>query len=339
MPRILALGPGGGTVVRHPMRMNRSPAILLALVLTGCGDEPAGDRPAVTPYRGAGETGPSAGNLYVAQEVWLTYDSPPHQQFPIRVARSKEDARRLAEALHARATKGDDVGLMAQEHSNAPGARAEGFSGVLPRDREHPDERDRALMSVREGEVTPIVDWRGGFWFAKRITTAAAKPLEALFDRLVEQGKAAQYRRVRARVIVLSHNEAFPARVEADRITPEMACAKGRAVVAAIRAGADFAEVAKNGIPDQPLSGSWDDSGAEGGVMRAQVDPLGKGSPWVMRYDTGYPDALLQLLFDPATPVGLHPEPLRTGRGVIVVELLERARLLTPQELEASRRR
>ena len=62
-----------------------------------------------------------------------------------------------------------------------------------------------------------------------------------------------------------------------------------------------------------------------------------KGSPWVMRWDQGYPQGLLNVLFDPATPIGLYRQPLKTARGVMVVELLERKQL-TRAELEASKR-
>ena len=308
------------------MRLLLSPAALLvlALPLAGCGDEPGETRPAITPYRGAGGQAPGRTDLYVGQEVWLTYDSPEHAQFPIRVARSKEDARKLSEALHARAVKGEDVGLMAQKHSNATGARAEGFTDALAMDRERLDERDRAIMAVREGEVTPIVDWRGGFWFARRITLAQAKPLAELYDRLVKQGEAAKFDRVRARIIHFHHAGAFPNRVQADKISKEQAIANARAVLRELQGGADFALAADRY--------SWDLSGDRGGILLAN-DPLAPRSTWIMRYDTGYPDSLLQVLFD--APKGLHPRPIVTPRGVVVAEILERKQV-TLEELKAT---
>jgi hypothetical protein len=224
--------------------------------------------------------------------------------------------------------KGGDVGVLAQMHSNAPGARADGFSGVLPRDPKHPDERDRALVRARVGAVTELVDWNGGWWFAKRIPPATGQALEKVFKALVQRGKEATKTRVRARGITILYVGAYPYRFEVTD-TLEQATEKARKILDYIQAGNDFAVVAKEGVPGLPLSGSWDESGNRGGVLLAFDEP-GKGDAWISRFDSGYPDKLMEVLFQ--APVGLVPDPIVTARGVMVVELLER-REVTPRDL------
>lgn len=300
-------------------------AALLAAALPGCGPEDAGDR---NGYGGTGQKGVADRTVYVGQEIWLTYDSPPHAGIGIRAQRTRDDARTLAEDLRAKALKGADIGVLAQVHSNAPGARADGFSGVLPRDPKHPDDRDRALMRTPLGGVTDLVDWNGGWWFAKRVAPDVGKKLEQVFRAQVQAGEEAQKTRVRARAIVFSYVGSWPYRYQVTD-TLDQATIKARKVLAAIQAGADFAKVAKEGLADIGLSGSWDTSGDRGGELLATVAP-GKGGRWISRLDSGYPNALLEVLF--AAPVGLYPEPVVTARGVVVLEILER-RVVTPDEI------
>lgn len=304
------------------MHLRRASTLLaLALLASGCGEQRAGVDPADGAPRGPARTGPSEGGLYVAQEVWLTFHSPEFEGYGLRKRRPREEAEALAKALHERARRGDDVGLMAQQESSAPGARAEGyFASTLPVDPAHPDDRDRALMAVREGEVTALVEWKGGFWFAKRITPLAARPFAERFAMLLAQGSEAQLYRARARAIVIPYVGSFPYRYEV-KATKEQAYAQATGVLAQIRRGTPFADLA--------AASSWDDSGNVGGNLKA-FDARGKGSPWITRFDQDYPARLLETLF--TAPIGLYPEPLDTVRGIVVLEILER-RKVTDAEL------
>jgi hypothetical protein len=288
--------------------------VALALPLTACGKGDGDPLP-----QGGGRRGGASGP-YVGREIWLTYDSPPHAGMGIRVQRPREEARTLAEDLRAKVLKGADIAVLAQMHSNAPGARADGFSGILPVHPQNPDERDRAMMRVPVGGVTDLVDWNGGWWFAKRVTPEEAQTLEKMFRVLVEAGKEANKFEVRARAIVFSYVGSYPWRFEVTD-TLDQAKAKAWKVLRAIQQGADFDKVAREGIPEVPLSGSWDLTGEKGGALVAYDEP-GKGGRWIRRYDSGYPNDLLKRLFE--EPVGLVSEPIETKRGVVVAEVLER---------------
>jgi hypothetical protein len=292
----------------------------LGALLAACGPD---DANAPAPAAGTASGSPAERGPFVGQEIWLTYESPPHAHLPIRVKRSREDARALAEELHAKVSRGADVGVLAQLHSNAQGARADGFSGVLPRDPRNPDERDRALMRTRIGGVTGLVDWNGGWWFAKRIALDEARRLEKVFDAQVEAGREALKTRVRARAIVIHYVGAYPD-LHDTTDTLDQAKARAERVLAALRAGGDFAKIAKEGLPGEPLAGARDFAGERGGVLLAFDEP-GKGGRWIGRYDSGYPDTLLRVLFE--APVGLVPDPIVTARGVVVAEVLERRRV------------
>ena len=69
------------------------------------------------------------------------------------------------------------------------------------------------------GELTPLIAWRGGFWFARRITPAQGRRLDVKLRR-------ARKVRARARVIHIHHKGAFPRRAAFDRYTQAQAVNK-----------------------------------------------------------------------------------------------------------------
>ena len=168
-------------------------AIALASALAALGSC-GGDDAAPGPPR------PIQGQM-VAQEVWITYHSPEHNQYGRRTGRGRAEARKLVASLHQRVLDGEDIGKLALDFSNAPGGCAEGFSGALPSNARAPTERDRAVADVRIGEVTPILDWLGGFWFAKRVDLTRGRELQEQFDQF-------RLLRVKFRAIAILHREA-----------------------------------------------------------------------------------------------------------------------------------
>lgn len=271
--------------------------VAVALLLAACGEEPA------TP----GPGGPLAGR-YVGQEIWLTYFSPEHALYGRRIHRTAEEARALAEALRARVLAGEDIGALAETHSNAPGAAAGGFSGVLPADADAPTERDRALASVAVGEVTPIVDWLGGMWFARRIDRAAAARLQVRLDRVRAE-------RVRLRAIVLLYQGVWvpdPALSRGVTRTKERAVALAETLLERARAGEDFEALAREFSDDaaSAKNGGLVQVAREGGVQTA----------WLHRFETWVPDSVLRAAF--ATPAGeVHPDVVVSPRGVFVLRV------------------
>ncbi|MFV1959572.1 MAG: peptidylprolyl isomerase, partial [Planctomycetota bacterium] len=165
------------------MRVRRwIPVLLLGLGLLltpACGQEKARD-----PANGAGGANtplePLSGPV-VGQEIWITYRAPEYQAYGRRTGRSREEARRVAESLRRRVLAGESIGSLAQRFSGAPGAAAQGFGGVLPVDPARPGPRARALASVEVGGVTPLIDWMGGWWFARRVGPARGRDLARLF--------------------------------------------------------------------------------------------------------------------------------------------------------------
>lgn len=279
-------------------------ALVLPLLLAACGDAPPAPAPGWPP---APPLKPSPDGRYYGQEVWITYTSEEHQALGRRiVARTREEAFQLAGRLRERVLAGADLGALAREHSNAPGACADGFGGVLPRNPSQPDERDLALMRASVGELTPLVDWKGGFWFARRIEPAAARVLE---QRFLAYGAV----EARGRLIHIHHRDAYPSRPKLNR-TKEQAVELAESLLQRVLQGEDFAALAREY--------SEDDSGNEGGLLRIRAAD-GTLREWFRIDEEGLPTPVLAVLFD--APLGrVWPQVVVHGRGVSIVEPLER---------------
>lgn len=276
-------------------------AVAAALVLAGlasCGEGPEADE---GPLRGP----------YVGQEIWISYGPAVPGEGVRRTGRSREEAQEIAERLHAQVLAGADIGKLAQEHSNLPGGVAKGFSGVLPRDPAHPDERDRAISRAAVGEVTPVVEWFRGFWFARRVDVATGAELAKLFGH-------ERRLRARIRVIALLYVGAWipdaEARAKVKR-TRAQAVALADSLLKRLKAGASFEELARRASEDGP-------SARNGGIVTIPVGP-GKTTEWIRRQDPGLPASVLEAAF--TTPVGeLCPHVIVSERGVFVLKVEER---------------
>ena len=276
--------------------------LLAPLLLAGCGD---GGRPA-PPAAGGG----ALDRPIVGQEIWIAYFAPKVEAYGRRMSRSAGEARTLIDDLHRRVQAGEAIGPLAREHSNAPFAAADGFTGVLPRDEEHPTPIERALAAVRVGEVTPVLDFQGGYWFGVRVAPAKVAELEALLFR--EMGLRARFRS-----IALLYRGAWIADAAVrERVTRsrEETVERAKALLAELEGGASFETLAERY--------SEDASAADGGLVQLPR-PDGTRTPWIRRQETQIPKSVLDVVFE--GEIGrVHPEPIVSPRGVFLVRVEER---------------
>lgn len=271
--------------------------LVAALLATACGN---GDAPRAP-------TGPIHGQ-YVGQEIWISYGPAKRGEGVKRIGREKDEARRLVEGLHERVLAGEDIGDLALRHSNAPGGAGRGYTGPLPVDAARPTARDRAIASVKIGQVTPVVEWMEGFWFARRVDLETGRSLEKAWFR-------AQRLRTRFRVIAILYRGAWMVDEEAKgkvRRTRAQAVARADAGLRELKAGASFEEMAELLSEDGP-------SAKRGGLAVAR-QPDRSTTEWIRRQDPGFPDSVLEAAF--TTPVGeLYPEVIVSPRGVFLVKV------------------
>ena len=299
--------------------------VLACLLLAACGEEaperprsvgglestplPEGCKTATIDAATARVPRPMNG-VYFAQEIWLSYHSKEHENDGYRFPRTRDEAlhkiRQLCRSVHG----GADIGELAKLWSNAPGGRAAGFCAApLPQNRAQPDARDIALFRTPVGELTPLLEWRGGFWFAKRISDEQGRALGA-------QLQAAARTRARARVIHIHHANAWPRRVEFDKYPKEHAIQSARWIIQEVQKGADFAALAKKY--------SNDVSRERGGLLETKHPVTGDPTPWVRWGDRNFPKQTLDVILEKGTPGTVWPEPVVTGWGVDVVLVEER---------------
>lgn len=297
-------------------------ALILAAVActSACGETAAPPAPKPEPDRaGCAVLDPSAvdrlGTLALpvrevvyGQEIWISWMDKKHK-FGFRYPRTRQEALALARRVCGAVDAGADIGALAKQHSNAPGGRAMGFC-KLPRDPAAPDLRDRAVLLTQVGARTPLVVWNGGYWFARRVSDATGRQLEARMAFAMKQ-------RARARAIVFHHDGAFPRRVRDKPYSQAQAVAHAKGVLEALAKGEDFGALAKQYSYDKA-------SGARGGVLHA-TQPRDDESPeWIRWGDRGFPQRLLDVMLEEGPVGSVFPQPLLTKRGVIVVEVLER---------------
>ena len=280
--------------------------VLAALLLGGCGDG-----------NGAPAGGGALARPIVGQEIWISYFSPEAHPYGRRTGRSAGEAKALADALRELVLAGEAIGALAREHSNAPFAAADGFTGVLPRDEQQPTATERALGAVAVGEVTPVLDYRGGYWFAQRIAPSRTRELEALLLR--ESGRRARFRSIALlyRGAWIADGEVREKVVRSKEDTIQLA----QSLLAEITGGASFEEVARR---------ASEDVSAEAGGLVEVLRPDGTRTPWVRRQEPQIPASVLEVVF--TTEVGTpHPEVIVSPRGVFLV-LVEERRVFPPGE-------
>ena len=249
--------------------------------------------------------------LYWGQEIWLTYKSEAYGDFGFRSHRSRSEALDLARTLCTAAHAGEDIGVLARKWSNGMGGIAKGFVVVPePAHREDPDERDIALITTAPGAITPLIEWRGGFWFAKRIAAEKGRALGRLLEQEVSK-------RAQARVIHIHHRGAFPRRAAFDQYTQQQAVQKAWAIIRSVNKGADFQDLARRHSNDQKTR-------ARSGLL-STIDPITKRpTDWVRWGDRNFSQPLLDVILEKGVVGRIWPEPVLSGQGVDIVLVVAR---------------
>jgi hypothetical protein len=279
------------------MPIGRRLVPLLLLAAAACGDDP-----------GAGTRRPEPGP-YVAQEVWITYHDPRYEKFGQRTGRPRDEALALAKALRAKVLAGADIGRIAQEHSNANGGAALGFSYWIAEERGNWEGRGPALAATRIGDVTEIIDWKGGFWFARRVSEARGKELDALFRR-------EQQRKAKIAAIYVAY-EGLDVLDEGDTVTrtKEQALRRAEEALRRALAGEDFAVLVKN-FSDHVATRE------RGGAVIVK-GPDGKETDWIRPQQPWIEPEVLDAAFH-GEDGKVFPKVLDTARGLFIVKVLER---------------
>ncbi len=301
--------------VSTTLKIRRFACLLVLLSVAGCGPDgnaatgaPApDDEPPTIPAD-------QAGKVYYGQEIWLTYLSPPHARVGRRMNRSKDEARRLAGELRRRVEQGESLGNLAREHSNAPGGMADGYFPIpLTRERAF-DHRDRAVLAAEVGELTPIVDWQGGFWFARRVSESDGRRLQARFETLMKQ-------RVKLRVISIVHTGLGKDVVKWDAKvwrTHFQASQHAQKILDRALAGENFADLARKYSENK-------ETRAEDGLLwvRRPGKPKTYKDFWMRWGETYVPPAIIEAAF--ATEPGqVYPKVIDDPhKGLFLIQTVE----------------
>lgn len=117
-------------------------------------------------------------NIGDYEEVDLErFQIPKNNMSNLSDADYRAKAKQLAEDLHARAVKGEDIAKLEKEAVNALGLKESPNIQIGLRQGQFKDEQDKAIFALRQGEVTPVMDAAGLWMFFKR-TSRETLPLE-----------------------------------------------------------------------------------------------------------------------------------------------------------------
>ncbi len=249
--------------------------------------------------------------VYFGQEIWVSYRSKEFEGVGFRHSRERPIALHKARGLCRRVHTGEDIGVLARKWSNQGGAQADGFCAVpLPGNRNNPDARDIALFKTPVGQITPLIEWKGGFWFAKRISDAQGR---ALSDQLRRATKV----RARARAIHIHHAGAFPRRHQFDTHPKKLALSTARWLIQELQRGVKFETLAKKWSNDGP-------SRERGGLLQTKHPVTKKPTEWIRWGDRNFSQQVLDVILRHGKPGEVWPTPVESGMGVDVVLVLER---------------
>ncbi len=298
---------------------------ILLLAATGCGgDEPSavkarGAEPSVAP--GTCRVSPfdakrapaSLPGIYWGQEIWISYRSEEHVGKGFRYPRTRAEALAKARDLCRQVHAGADLGKLARRWSNGDFGLADGLCVVPePSHRNAPDARDVTLFRTPIGSLTPLLEWRGGFWFARRLSEADGRKLDGKLQKALKL-------RARARVIHIHHAGAFPRRFEFDNYTKAQAVEKAWAIIRELehKDGKRFAELARKHSNEKGTR-------ERDGLLTTRDPITKKKTEWIRWGDRNFSQMLLDVILEKGTPGRVWPEPVISGQGVDIVLVLER---------------
>jgi peptidyl-prolyl cis-trans isomerase SurA len=110
-----------------------------------------------------------------------------------------QEARKKANQAYARAVAGEDFARLAIEYSEDPSGKTGGDMGVVKKGTLNPD-LDRAVFSLKEGQISEPVETPGAFYIFKAIKVLAGEPKalkdvkEDIFRRLFEEESERQFK-------------------------------------------------------------------------------------------------------------------------------------------------
>jgi hypothetical protein len=153
---------------------------LVVVVISGCASlteppsahvgapataRPAAPTPPPTPPAPVAQQAPS-GELVAASHILVAYSGATRANPAI--TRSKDEAKKVAEGVQARAAKGEDFAKLADDNSDDPSAkRNHGSLGKFTRDQMVKPFSD-AAFALKPGQVSNVVETNFGFHVIKR---------------------------------------------------------------------------------------------------------------------------------------------------------------------------
>jgi NIMA-interacting peptidyl-prolyl cis-trans isomerase 1 len=146
------------------------------------------------------------------------------QQAPDGIKRTKDEAKALADEIHKKLLNGEDFAELAKKYSDCPSKSVGGDLGTFSPGRMTPA-FSKAVMAMKVGEISAPVETPFGYHVIKRKEVEKPVTLSASF-------------------IVILHEGSVPNPLNVKR-SKEEALGRAQEALAKIKAGADFAEVAK----------------------------------------------------------------------------------------------
>ena len=151
-------------------------------------------------------------NISDYEEVDLDrFQIPKNNMSNLSDADYRAKAKQLAEDLHARAVKGEDIAKLEKEAVNALGLKDSPNIEIGVRQGQFKDEQDKAIFALRQGEVTPVMD-AAGLWMFFRRTNRETLPLALVKNEIrgmLYQNKTVGPEKALHDAVHVDYNEAY----------------------------------------------------------------------------------------------------------------------------------
>jgi hypothetical protein len=123
----------------------------------------------------------------------------------------RSKAKQLAEELHARALKGEDIAKLEKEALNALGLKESSLVQIGLRRGQFRDEEEKAIFALKQGEVTPLFDDAGLWSFFKRTSreTLTLQEVSTEIHGLLYQEKTNGLEKALHDAVHAEYNEAY----------------------------------------------------------------------------------------------------------------------------------